>query len=353
MADTQIQYQIKSLPWKQAYKNARLEPDSLIFSMGRNQSREKLFKWIGVITPASYHVMALRARKDIKIKSLEDMKKYKIGTTADDVVESWLIGKGFDTTAFHRTSGDNATLKNFKNLLNHRIDICPLPDAVAYHIARKQGHTNPDLLLNKALPIEELSGGYYMAASLKTPDSVVSEISRALARFKQSDDYFKILAHWGIDAKAEKAEKTDASIAKLVYTLKNFNRTSTIGYLAADKMAAHRKGGLYRKAISEQFQEAYVSTFHQWRKQYEKMHNRVDAMIIGDIQGIKNWNDTQAQRFVQAYTEKPTGCLLKSVSNYAMFSFDGDDFIINKKIARNITKTIPKSYMRKATKIIE
>jgi polar amino acid transport system substrate-binding protein len=350
LADTQIQYRIKSLPWKQTYKKAQQEPNSLIFSISRNQSREKLFKWIGVITPTSYFAMALKKRKDIKIVSLEDMKKYKIGTTMDDIVEHWLVGKGFDTNDFHRISGDNATLKNFKNLLNHQIDICPFPDAVAYHITRKQGHANPSLLLNKAFPIEELSGGYHMAASLKTPDSVVSEISRALARFKQSDDYFKILAHWGVDAMAV---KTDAPIAKMVYTLKNLNRIATIGYLATDKMAAHRTGGMYRKEMTEQFHEAYVSTFHQWRKQYEKMQKKVDALIIGDIKGIKGWEDGQARKLVQTSTNILTASLQEDVSNYAMFSFEGDAFIINKKITRNLTKTIPQSYFKKATKIIE
>jgi polar amino acid transport system substrate-binding protein len=350
MDNTGIPYQIKSLPWKQTYQQAQEEPNSLIFSISRNQSREKLFKWIGIITPTSYFVMALKSRKDIKINSLEDMRKYKIGTTMDDIVESWLISKGFDTSELHRTSGDNATLKNFKNLLNNRIDICPFPDAVAYHIVRMEGHNNPGLLLNKAFPIQELSGGYHMAASLKTPDSVVVQISQALRRFKQSDDYFKILAHWGVDAMAV---KTDAPIAKLVYTLKNFNRIVTIGYLAVDKMSAHRNGGLYRKEMTEEFQEAYVSTFGQWRKQYEKMQSEVDALIIGDIKGIKGWNATKAQEVVQTSTKIPTGCVLGAVSSYAMFSFDEGAFLINKKITQNIIETIPKSYIKKASMIIE
>jgi hypothetical protein len=105
--------------------------------------------------------------------------------------------------------------------------------------------------------------------------------------------------------------------------------------------------------MHEDFQEAYVSTFDQWRKQYTMMQNEVDALIIGDITGIKGWNDTQAQSFVQASTKIPTGCLLGAVCDYAMFSFDKADFVINKKIARNMRKAIPKSYIEKANRIIE
>ncbi len=350
MADTGIPYQIKSLAWKETYQRAQKEPNSLIFSISRNHSREKLFKWIGIIVPTSYFVMALKSRTDIKIESLEDMKKYKIGTTMDDIVESWLISKGFDTGDFNRSSGDHATQKNFMNLLNKRIDVCPFPDAVAYHIVRKAGHTNPGLLLQKAFPIEELSGGYYLAAGLKTPDSVVFKISQSLRKVKQSDGYYKTLAHWGVDAMGV---KTDAPITKLVYTLKNFNRIVTIGFIATDKMSAHRNGGLYRKEMREEFHEAYVSTFDQWRKQYEKMQNKVDALIIGDITGIKGWNDSEAQKHIQTSTKIPTGCVLGSVCNYAMFGFDGDSFVINKKIIENIGKTIPNSYIKKAKRIIE
>jgi polar amino acid transport system substrate-binding protein len=350
MADTGIQYQIQSLPWKQTYQQAQEEPNSLIFSISRNKSREKLFKWVGIIVPTSYFVMALKSRKDIKIESLEDMKKYKIGTTTDDIVESYLISKGFDKGEFYRSSGDNATQKNLMNLLNNRTDICPFPDAVAYHIVRKAGHTNPDLLIKKTFPIEELSGGFHLAASLKTPDSVVLQISQALRKFKESDKYYKILAHWGVDATGV---KTDAPISKLVYTLRSLNRIITIGYIATDQISAHRNGGLYRKEMQGDIHEAYVSTFDQWRKQYEKMQNQVDALIIGDITGIAGWNDEEAQKFVQNATKIPTGCLLGTVCDYAMFCFDEDDFVINKKITKNIGKTLPQSFIKSANRIIE
>jgi polar amino acid transport system substrate-binding protein len=350
MAYTGIQYQIKSLPWQETFRRAQVEPNSLIFSISRNKSREKKFKWIGIIVPTSYFVMALKSRTDIKIESLEDMKKYKIGTTVDDIVESWLIGKGFDTGTFLRSNGENATLKNFMNLVNNRTDICPFPDAVAYHIVRKAGHTNPNLLIKKTFPIQELSGGYHIAAGLKTPDSVIARISQALREFKQSDNFYKILAHWGVDATGV---KTDAPVAKLVYALKTFNRILTVGYIAGDKMSAHRNGGLYRKEVREKFQEAYVRTFDQWLKQYAKMQNKVDALIIGDIKGIKGWNDTKARDFVQTSTKIPTGCLSGTVSDYAMFGYDEDNFVINNKIAKSIIETIPRSYIKKANRIIE
>ena len=350
MAGTGIDYQIKSLPWAQAYDLAQKESNTLIFSIGRTSSRESLFKWIGILTPTTYSVMALQSRSEIKINSLEDLKKYKIGTTKDDIVESWLIDNGFSPTELLRSSGEHAALKNFKNLLNKRIDLWPFPDAVAYYIVRQQGHSDPESLLDRVFPLEELSGGYYIAASLNTRDAIVSKVSDALKKFKQSDDYFKILAHWGVDAMGM---KTDAPIAKLVYAFKNFNRIVTVGYLATDKISAHRHGGLYRKEMREEFVEEYVRTFDQWHERYVELQGKVDALIVGDISGIKGWDAKAARRAAQNLTTIPTGCVRGELTDYAMFGFDGNDFVINKIIAGNLQKPIPKSYIAKAAKVIE
>lgn len=350
MAGTEIDYQIISLPWDQAYSLVQKENNSLIFSIGRTSSRESLFKWIGILTPTTYSVMGLKSRSDIKINSLEDLKKYKIGTTKDDIVESWLIDNGFSPTELLRTSGEHAALKNFKNLLNKRIDLWPFPDAVAYYIVRRQGHSAPESLLSKVFALEELSGGYYIAASLNTRDSIVSKVSDALKKFKQTDDYFKILAHWGVDAVDM---KTDAPIAKLIYAFKNFNRIVTVGYLATDKISAHRHGGLYRKEIREEFVEEYVHTFDQWREKYIQLQDMVDALIIGDVSGIKGWSDRAARQTAHSRTTIPTGCTRGELIDYAIFGFDGDNFVINKSIAGNLKKPIPKSCIAKAVRVIE
>ena len=350
MADTGIQYRIISLPWSQSYNLAQKKPNALIYSISRNSSREPLFKWIGVVTPTTYSVIALKSRSDINIDQLSDLKKYKIGTTTDDIVESWLISKGFSTSDLIRTSGENAALKNFKNLLNNRIDVWPFPDAVAYYIVRQEGHSNPESLLKKALPMKELSGGYYMAGGLNISDEIVKKISNALKKFKQSNEYYKILAHWGVDAMGV---RTDAPIPKLIYAFRNFKRIVSVGYLGSDTISAHRNAGLYRKEIRGQFSEAFVSSFDQWCETYKQMQNSVDALIIGDISGIKGWNDEKARKQIQSLTTIPTGCVVGALTNYAMFGFDGEDFVINMKIAKNLSQTIPRSYIRKAKRIIK
>jgi hypothetical protein len=135
--------------------------------------------------------------------------------------------------------------------------------------------------------------------------------------------------------------------------MRHFNRIVTIGYLAVDKISSHRNCGLYRKEIRENFVEAYVNSFDQWLRMYKRMQDEVDALIIGDITGITGWDADVAHQTVQSSTTIPSGCVLGTVTEYAMIGFDDNDFIINTKIASNMGLTIPKSYLKKATRLIE
>lgn len=199
MSKSKIAYEVKSLPWARSYSLAQETDNALIFSISRRPNREDLFKWIGIIVPSRYSVFKLKERSDINLTSMEDMKKYKIGTTIDDARESYLVGKGFSLDNFDRISGQNPNAQNYQKLKYKRIDLWPMPDAVAFHIAKSDGD-EPNKVIERGLPLTEISkGGYYIAASLKTSDEIVTKIKSELDEFIKSDEYNKILKKWGIE----------------------------------------------------------------------------------------------------------------------------------------------------------
>ena len=349
MAATGYNVRIKSLPWSEAYEKAQKEENALIYSISRRKNREQLFKWIGILTPTTYSVKALASRKDIRIGSLLDMKHYKIGTKTEDATENWLLGNGFEVTDFTRVAGKNAVVKSFKNLMNRQIDVWPSPDAVVYYIARQQGHSNPDAIINKVYPLEELSGGYYLAGSRSTSDEVITTVRNALAAFKKTDKYYKILGHWGVDAMGL---KTTEPITKLVYAFKRLNRITKVGYLADDKLSSHREGGLYRKEMREEFVEMYSKDFNTWQENFLTLQNQVDALIIGDMSKIRGWSDAKAKQFALNRTRIPTGFVLDGMGEYTLLGYDGDDLVVNMKIADHAGIDIPKSIVKKAARVI-
>ena len=75
-----LNYTINVYPWARAYDMALNDKNVLIYTIARTPEREKLFKWVGEITPAdSIIAYKLKKRGDIIVKTVQDLKKYKIG----------------------------------------------------------------------------------------------------------------------------------------------------------------------------------------------------------------------------------------------------------------------------------
>ena len=62
-----INYKLGIYPWARAYQVAQDAPNVLIYSTGRNDQRENLFKWVGVIAPFDVYLYRLKSRPDIKV----------------------------------------------------------------------------------------------------------------------------------------------------------------------------------------------------------------------------------------------------------------------------------------------
>lgn len=73
-----------------------------------------------------------------------------------------------------------------------------MPDAVAYYIVKKEGF-DPDKILKRVFPLNELSTVNYMAASLQTSDAIVDKLSEELDKFKKSEEYRQILKKWDLE----------------------------------------------------------------------------------------------------------------------------------------------------------
>lgn len=172
---------------------------------------------------------------------------------------------------------------------------------------------------------------------------------------------------------------------KLIYSLKHFARITKVGYLAADTLTERKDGSYTKRDVREEFVERYVKTFSQWKTEFDRLQDEVDVIIVGNNGGIKGWNDGEAQRYAEKNTRIVTGCLLDWIApvvflgatrsaaeqgHYAATTalkiLNGADprdipirgnvnadIFINMKIAKKLNKTVPNSFRKIATKIIE
>ncbi|MCP4552388.1 MAG: transporter substrate-binding domain-containing protein [Bacteroidetes bacterium] len=191
LQELNIEAKIKVYPWARALLMAQQNENTLIYSIGRNQKRENLFKWVGVIAPADFYLFALKDRKEIKVNTLDEAKKYQIGTIIYGIREQYLISKGF--IEGKNIQSTSKYVQGFKKLLLKRIDLWSMPELTAYDIVKKEGY-KPLETIRKVYRLDEVSSeGYYMAFGKKTSDEIVEKFRLALEKIKKNGTHKIIL----------------------------------------------------------------------------------------------------------------------------------------------------------------
>jgi ABC-type amino acid transport substrate-binding protein len=180
---------IEILPWSEGYTLALAGPRVALYSTGRGDEREDLFKWVGPIVAFD---QTLYARKDsgIQIYSLEAARKAgRIGVVKDDSRHLFLLENQFDNIA--TCSSDAECLRS---LMAGTTDLWFGSSANAADIARREG-IDPTALeavyTVRTVPM-------YIAFSTDTPDSVIADWQGALDAMKQDGTFDAISGKYGM-----------------------------------------------------------------------------------------------------------------------------------------------------------
>ena len=181
---TKLDYQLGIYPWARAYQMAQDAPNVLIYSIGRNDMRESLFKWVDVIAPYDVYLYRLKSRTDIKVSSLEGVKHYKIGAVRDDVRAQYLDKAEVPLDLVIEDSA------NAKKLASGRIDMFPIDELAMVALYKREGMDPRSVV--KAIKLEALSAGLYMAFSKQTSDALVHKCQVALAEIKKDGTFERI-----------------------------------------------------------------------------------------------------------------------------------------------------------------
>lgn len=179
-----LDYQIDLYPWSRAYKMAQEGPNVLIYSIGRNEKREHLFKWVDFIAPYDVYLYRMKNRTDIKASTLADLKKYTLGAVRDDVRAQYLEKEDIK---LELVPEDRA---NAKKLERGRIDMFPIDELAMVYLYKREGMDTDDLA--KVMKLDAISPGLYMAFSLQTGDDIVNKCKKALLDMKKDGSFDKI-----------------------------------------------------------------------------------------------------------------------------------------------------------------
>ncbi|AZZ93741.1 transporter substrate-binding domain-containing protein [Hahella sp. KA22] len=178
-----IGYTMKLRNWSYAYNYAQRKEFRGVFGTTLTDARKPLFKWVGPIASDGW-VLYAKGGSTIKINSIEDAKKYKIGAYKGDVREQWLLSNGFETSSL-----DDDAL-NPKRLQNGQIDLWISGPVSGPYYAAKNGVTN----IKPVFTVRETQ--LFLAVNKETPDEYVNKLNEALEKMRSSGELDKITARY-------------------------------------------------------------------------------------------------------------------------------------------------------------
>ena len=181
-----IKPDIKIQLWKKSYYTALHEPNVFLFPTTRTKKRENSFYWLGPIMDFRHYLYAKKQSK-IKIRNLNDAKKYTIATVMDFSSEEFLIKNGFKN--LYRCTSQ---LEAMKALMENKAQLAIISNISMEVLLYKLKLSVSDMIPTYKTDDSKL----YIAISKGTPKSVVQEWQDALKIIKRNRTYYKIYRKW-------------------------------------------------------------------------------------------------------------------------------------------------------------
>nr|WP_235978870.1 ABC transporter substrate-binding protein [Pseudomonas carbonaria] len=154
-------------PWDRIYRLTLEKPDYALFSTTYTEERKPLFKWVGPLAKTSW-VLLSAPGNNLRVNSLEEAGKYRVGAYRNDAVSQHLESLGLKPVNALRD------LENARKLVKGEIDLWATTDPVGRFLAKQDGISG----LQTVLRFNDAQ--LYLALNKDTPDEVVERLQKAL-----------------------------------------------------------------------------------------------------------------------------------------------------------------------------
>jgi len=165
---------IMVVPWARGYNYVQKKNNVCLFTMSKTEERVKKygFRWVGPVT-SSKSVLIAKTNQQIKISSMQDVKKYRVCAIRDDISEQIIVNMGYPMNKVGRTAN---AVSIMKKLLKDRCQLWSYGNIAAQWMIIKNGFKPGDFEV--VYPLTEVQYTYY-AFNKNTPDSVVVPLQKA------------------------------------------------------------------------------------------------------------------------------------------------------------------------------
>lgn len=178
---------IKVEPWARSYIEATSNPNVMIYAIVKTPERLEKLEYIQKLYDVSVYFYQLASRKDIKIKKIEDAKKYSICVVRSDYRQQHL-----KKLAFPKLEESTDSTKNVQKFMDGACDLAILSETGLYKKLdqlKNDKKLNPKKfersLVKQAYKINEFDNDLYIAINKGTDPKTISALKEAAkAAFK-------------------------------------------------------------------------------------------------------------------------------------------------------------------------
>lgn len=179
MEGTGQDYRIEILPWARGMALAQTQDMRCIFATARTPERSARFKWVEPLMIVRSYLVTVTG-SGVQATTLEEAKRYTVGTHRTDYSEALLRAHGFPhidlASSFDVSLG---------KLLNRRIDILPITEE-SFDTLVAEGKP-----LEKLMPFSEERLG--IACNLHVPDDLIAAMQANLDAMNETGELRRIL----------------------------------------------------------------------------------------------------------------------------------------------------------------
>jgi polar amino acid transport system substrate-binding protein len=184
MQKADIPFTMEIMPWARAITLAETQSMNCVFSAARTPEREAKFKWVTPLSVTRNFLVKL-SQSTVSARTMEEAKRYSIGTHRQDYTETILRERGFPSIDL--SSSFEITLNK---LLEGRIDMMPMPENV-YKKLRAEGKPLETVVL-----LAESSLG--LACNRDVPDEMIGRMQEGLDTLIRDKGQDAILEKYGL-----------------------------------------------------------------------------------------------------------------------------------------------------------
>ena len=186
MKRLKLQQKVEILPWGRVYSFALSKPNIVLFTMGRIAKRENRFHWIAPLVEKRWVLYAKKSSK-LKIRKLDDAKKYNIALLFNDARSHFLKDRGFKNVREVRSH-----VLALKMLMRSRGELWASSDMESPSIFKQTSYQLNNI--ESVYTLKTMQG--YLAISKKTSPEIVKKWKAAFEELKKDGTIIRIGKRW-------------------------------------------------------------------------------------------------------------------------------------------------------------